>query len=357
MHYLPREVDIPFMLRILRGGSTQEEREFFDSWLAEADEHKEEFAAIVFVWERTGRCAVPDCPDPQRQWYALKSRMMNPDSSRSRLLQYGLHLPYVRRLAGMDFPWVAFGTGVAGVVLLIGLTMGILWMAAHRKSVSEIPVVASATEPVPQDYVTGKGRRATVPLSDGSVVFLNAASSLRLAPDFGRIERRVELEGEAYFAVEADIGRPFRVVTGSTVTEVRGTEFGVRYRWNTLNVVVSRGNVRVVNRNRRDSVDIGRGQGITATPAGEISQPRRVDLKRSLAWRENRLSFTQTPLDEVMAEIEAVYDVQVQFRNPRARNRSLTGYFAVDSIDVVLSHIAIAMDVNIRREGKTVVVY
>jgi ferric-dicitrate binding protein FerR (iron transport regulator) len=357
MHYLPRGVDIPFMLRILRGGSTQEEKEFFDSWLAEAEEHKEEFAAIAFVWERTGRGAMPECPDPQRQWYALKSRMQNPGTSRHGLLRDRMRLPRFMRRAGIDIPWVALGTGVACVVLLIGLTMGILWMAAHRKSISETPVIASVTEPVPQDYVTGKGRRATVPLADGTVVFLNAASTLRVAPDFGRTERRVELEGEAYFAVAADIGRPFRVVTGSTVTEVRGTEFGVRYRRNTLNVVVSRGSVRVVNRSRRDSVDIGRGQGITATPAGEISQPRRIDLKRSLAWRENRLSFTQTPLDEVMAEIEAVYDVQVQFRNPRARNRSLTGYFAVDSIDVVLSHIAIAMDVNIRREGKTVVVY
>jgi ferric-dicitrate binding protein FerR (iron transport regulator) len=208
-----------------------------------------------------------------------------------------------------------------------------------------------------QEYVTGKGHRATFPLSDGTVVFLNAASRLRLLPGFGRQERRVELEGEAFFAVTASPAKPFRVVTCTAVTEVRGTEFDVRYRRKKLDVTVSRGNVRVVSQDRGKTVDLRRGESVTALPSGEMLQPRRVDLKRMLAWRENKLSFVRTPLDEVMAEIEAVYDMRVEFRNPSTRGRSLTGYFNVDSIDVVLSHIAIAMDVNIRREGKTVVVY
>jgi len=143
MHYLPRRVDIPFMLRILRGRSTQEEREFFDSWLAEAEEHKEEFAAIAFVWERTGQGAMPECPDAQRQWYALKSRMQNPRTSRNGLSRDSMRLPRFMRRARIDIPWVALGTGLAGVVLLIGLTMGIFWMAAHRKNASETAVVAS----------------------------------------------------------------------------------------------------------------------------------------------------------------------------------------------------------------------
>lgn len=80
-----------------------------------------------------------------------------------------------------------------------------------------------------------------------------------------------------------------------------------------------------------------------------------MDLHASLAWRENRMAFEKTPLESIMTEIE-VYDMHVEFKAPAARSRTLTGTFFVDSIDVVLSQIALAMDLSIQRDGRTVVV-
>jgi ferric-dicitrate binding protein FerR (iron transport regulator) len=350
-------IDASFMVKVLRGHASQEEREFLDAWLKESDAHREEFAAVAETWERAGRMEAPPVPDPATQWVAIEARMdppagqaAAPRADRAPVRMAGLKRRQMRMAR-------TFAVGMTLLLVMAGLTTGIFWMAG-RNHPSITAVRGQEHLPVTEhEYTTANGRRAMIPLPDGTVVHLNAASRLRIDPAFGGTERRVVLEGEAYFAVASDPSKPFRVYTGASFTEVRGTEFGVRYRHNTIDVVVSRGKVRVVSRSKGGSVDLVRGQAVTATAAGDLSQPRRVDLHESLAWRENRMSFKKTPLEDVMTEIEEVYDLHVEFKNPAIRSRTLTGNFSIDSIDVVLSQIALAMDVSIRRDGRTVVVH
>lgn len=356
MSYLQRMVDVPFMVKVLRGHASQEEREFLDAWLKESDVHREEFAAVAETWDKAGRAGVPVVPDPLGQWAILESRLntpadipipVHPDHAPVRM-------PELRRRPMRAFR--SIGVGMMVLVVMAGLTSGIFWLAGRsHPAATERSVPGSMIGPE-REYTTANGRRAMIPLPDGTVVHLNAASRLSVDPAFGGTERRVVLEGEAYFAVAPDPSKPFRVHTGASFTEVRGTEFGVRYRRDKVDVVVSRGKVRVVSRSKGGSVDLERGEGVTATASGELSKPHRVDLHTSLAWRENRMAFKKTPLEDVMTEIEEVYDMHVEFKSPAVRSRTLTGTFSVDSIDVVLSQIALAMDVSIHRDGRTVVV-
>jgi ferric-dicitrate binding protein FerR (iron transport regulator) len=349
-------VDVPFMVKVLRGHASQEEREFLDAWLKESDAHREEFAAVAETWEKTGRTGIPAVPDPLTQWAILESRLtasagvpvpILPDHAPVRLSEGKRRRLRVFR---------SIGVGMLLLAAMAGLTTGIFWLAGRSHPAAaerSMPDTMTGSE---REYTTANGRRAMIPLPDGTVVHLNAASRLWVDPAFGGTERRVVLEGEAYFAVASDPSKPFRVYTGASFTEVRGTEFGVRYRRDKIDVVVSRGKVRVVSRSKGGSVDLERGEGVTATASGELSKPHRVDLHESLAWRENRMAFKKTPLEDVMTEIEEVYDLHVEFKTPAARSRTLTGTFSVDSIDVVLSQIALAMDLSIHRDGRTVVV-
>lgn len=356
MSYLPRMIDASFMVKVLRGHASQEEREFLDAWLKESDAHREEFAAVVETWERAGRADMPPVPDPEGQWARIESRlapvgekpgMVQPDHPPVRMADQRRRPVRVMRTVGV---------GALLLIAMAGLTTGIFWMAGRNHPLPTASEQDGRGIGSELEYATANGRRAMIPLPDGTVVHLNAASRLTVDPAFGGAERRLTLEGEAYFAVAPDPAKPFRVYTGASFTEVRGTEFGVRYRRDKIDVVVSRGKVRVVSRSRGGSVDLQRGEGVTATSAGELSRPHRVDLHASLAWRENRMAFKKTPLEDVMTEIEEVYDVHVEFRNSAARSRTLTGTFSVDAIDVVLSQIALAMDVSIHRDGRTVVV-
>lgn len=357
MAYLPRNIDVHFILKVLRNEASQEERNFLDAWLAESDRHKEEYASLMLVWERSGRSEVPPPPDAGRMWTLLEQRLAPDTKPAAAPLPDHPPLPAPRSHRRMTLPWKAVGS-VAALLFVVGsLVYGVLWLAEKDRVQRQTLVRTEIAGPPEQVYTTANGRWATIPLADGTVVHLHAASRLRVPAGFGVGSRQVELQGQAYFAVRSDPDRPFRVMTGASFTEVRGTEFDVRYRREKLDVIVSKGKVRVVSPRRGESVDLVRGQGVSAAPDGDLGRPRRVDLKSSLAWRENRLSFVQTPLDDVMAELEAVYDLRIEFRTASMKDRTLTGTFSVDSIDVVLSHIALAMDVSIRRDGRTVVVY
>lgn len=76
--------------------------------------------------------------------------------------------------------------------------------------------------------VTQLGERSQVVLPDGTKVWLNSSSSVEyVAPFFSR-QRRVKMEGEAYFEVEHDRRAPFVVSTNGLDIEVLGTRFNIR---------------------------------------------------------------------------------------------------------------------------------
>src|SRR5690606_13344215 len=74
---------------------------------------------------------------------------------------------------------------------------------------------------------TPRGGQYRVTLSDGTEVWLNAASTLKYPTKFDREERIVELEGEGYFEVARDTKRPFKVRSAAQEVEVLGTQFNV----------------------------------------------------------------------------------------------------------------------------------
>ncbi len=367
MDYLPKTVDSQFMIRILRNEATAEEKDFFEQWLQESDEHKEVYANTAWMWDRMAEAKTPPEPDPELLWSQIAQRIHVEDplpiSSTHGLVESRSRSAFPKRLAELwdvltdDFI-PRFTSYALPAVTIVFVAIGIytLYKSASAIRVGNTDVV---TTPVVQmrEVVTRRGQRATVPLADGTVVYLNADSKLRFPETFTPSSRELELTGEAYFAVTHDPQRPFRVTTGDAITEVKGTEFNVRYRKSKLNVVVSKGAVRLYNRTRDKGVDLRKGELASYSQVIGFTQPRKVDVRQYVAWRENKLSFVKTPLRDVMSEIEMFYNVRVVFKTMPFRHNTLTGYFALDSLDEVLSNIAVAMDVRIKRDGQTIVVY
>src|SRR5690606_15687601 len=93
-------------------------------------------------------------------------------------------------------------------------------------------------------YRTALGDLQEIPLADGSSATLGSDSRMRVSLSHG--ERRVDLlQGEAFFAVARDPGRPFVVHAGHRRVTVVGTRFDVRREGADLRVVVTRGLVRL----------------------------------------------------------------------------------------------------------------
>lgn len=161
---------------------------------------------------------------------------------------------------------------------------------------------------------TPRGRQFQLLLPDGSKVWLNAASAIKFPTAFTGNERTVELEGEAYFEVAKNPGKPFRVsINGSTEVEVLGTHFNINsYRDEAgINTTLLEGAVKVTT-----------GKGSAVLKPGEQAQETQTQFKvvkdadvgQVMAWKNGYFRFDGMDLPMVMRQVSRWYDVEVRYQ-------------------------------------------
>ena len=155
-------------------------------------------------------------------------------------------------------------------------------------------------------------------LSDGSRVWLNAASSLRYPTSFGGNERKVEITGEAYLEVAHNPTMPFIVSKGNTSIKVLGTHFNVNAYddESSLNVTLLEGSVSVAARGNQQPKVIKPGEQAQVNKNGSIGVSNSVDLSEVIAWKNGVFSFKDADIGRIMREISRWYDVDVVFEKP-----------------------------------------
>ncbi|MGQ7854128.1 FecR family protein [Pedobacter sp. WC2501] len=160
---------------------------------------------------------------------------------------------------------------------------------------------------------TPKGGQYCVTLSDGTKVWLNAASSLSYPATFSGKERRVELVGEAYFEVHHDASQPFIVSTRGQQIRVLGTSFNVNAYQDDNKTVTTLVNGRVqLSRDGNDEApQLHPGEQSVLAGAGfEIAK---VDASLFVAWKDGQFRFKATPLIEVMRQVERWYNLDIDY--------------------------------------------
>ena len=155
----------------------------------------------------------------------------------------------------------------------------------------------------------------SVQLSDGSKVLLSANSRLEYQKEFTDTIRSVKLSGEARFEVAKDASRPFIVCTEQLQTRVLGTVFDVKaYPRYSPDVILYQGRVNVSHTKRRQSREMHPGEQISLDKQGKL-QLKRVDTEKRKGWAENKFSFDNTDLRQVMQEIGSWYNISIVFRS------------------------------------------
>ena len=154
----------------------------------------------------------------------------------------------------------------------------------------------------PEQYQTETGEQRTVSLNDGSVVFLNTQSRIRLA--FADDARDIYLEGQAIFKVAHDASRPFRVHVENGQVEAIGTQFDVNARDNHTDVAVLEGLVKVTTAHATQikmapGTHLPAGKGLSITSEGAVSAPVDVEPDTVIAWRKRQLVFRNHTLQQI----------------------------------------------------------
>jgi ferric-dicitrate binding protein FerR (iron transport regulator) len=206
---------------------------------------------------------------------------------------------------------------------------------------------------------TPRGRQYTLVLSDGSKVWLNAASSITFPTSFMGKERNVEITGEAYFEVAHDAERPFKVKVGDMQVQVLGTHFNVNAYEDEgdIKTTLLEGSVKVSKGNENTLIVPGEQAVILNSPSGVggITVKKDIDLDEVVAWKNGLFNFNNADLKTVMRQLSRWYNVNIIYTG-EIPNRVFGGEM---QRDLHLSQVLKLLEknnVHFKIDGKNIVV-
>ena len=149
-----------------------------------------------------------------------------------------------------------------------------------------------------------------ITLSDGTKVWLNAASSITFPNVFAQNERRISITGEAYFEVAKDPLKPFVVDINGISVKVLGTHFNVNaYNLAKVSTTLLQGSVQITDGLHNTLIKPGEAAEVTKA---DISV-RKVNLDKAIAWKNHEFYFEKDPLTAIMEQLGRWYGVDIQY--------------------------------------------
>jgi len=206
--------------------------------------------------------------------------------------------------------------------------------------------------------IVPRGKHYQLMLADGTKVWLNAASSIKYPTNFQGKERRVELQGEAYFEVAKDSKHPFIVNTGKSAIKVLGTSFNIKAYPDEQSDKTSliSGSVKISSRKSNKEIELKPGDEATVTlHAIEAGQG---DLDAALAWRNKMFIFHNSTLDDLMQMLSREYNVDVVFARNEIKEYHFTGRIErYEKIEPILDIIGQTAKVRFKLQQNKVTVF
>jgi transmembrane sensor len=228
--------------------------------------------------------------------------------------------------------WYWLGGAAAVILLLCGLAFAFL---------SKDTSVMTSGDTVAQ-YV----------LEDGTKVWLDRNSAIDFS-EFSHARRVLTLTGRAYFEVEHDSDHTFRIFAGGCKVVVVGTSFVVHApdtgAYNTVSVI--EGNVRLLGN------DAGKGLVLRTGDKGFFNRASRKmskepgDIRNMLAWRDRKLVFNKTPMEDVVETLTEYFGYNIRIANPVLLRCRFTGSFQNPALKDVLAAVSSSLRLTIAPEA------
>lgn len=167
----------------------------------------------------------------------------------------------------------------------------------------------------------------SIVLSDGTTVWLNAASKLEYPDQFASDERRVKLMGEAFFQVAKDASKPFRIEVENSVIEVLGTSFNVNAYQKEINTSLVEGKVKILSQGRE--AYLSPGNEAIVSPDKIRIQP--ADIQKNTAWQRGEFLLDGSSFEEIISQISRWYNVDFVNAQDITLNNRFSGTLSRES--------------------------
>lgn len=365
--------------RLLEANELQQLRE----WLNTSPAHRDELTALNEFWSDQSLAALPIslhrlCADAA----SSKSEAVNSNTAYS-----GADKTRKESHGGFGgFQWL--GT-VAATIFCVALISNFTWWGSDTVNVA---------------YSTAVGQQRTLELPDGSKLYLNTNSQVKV--DFSEGYRNIKLlQGEVYFEVAKDQSRPFRVYAGRGRVQAVGTAFTVLFQDNQdVDVVVSEGSVSLavlvensaplalstpapapideaepadlkgsslvsalseeyylaIPVDELGVLEAGQETTILVAHKSVVDAPNQLDsikqvaedeLVRRGAWRSGLLVFSGASLEEVVKEISRYTTLSIDIVDPELKTVRIGGRFSIESTTALFDALEANFDLKVTRLG------
>lgn len=218
------------------------------------------------------------------------------------------------------------------------------------------------------EVVAPLGSKSQVVLPDSSTIWLNAGSKLKYSSNFNKTERKLELEGEAYFQVAQNKALPFIVNAWGFLVEAVGTEFNIKaYREEaTIETILVEGKVALdhLNEDIADDTFLSPRYKATFYKSGFSPLNRRerlvitpdVDFWPLISWKDGRYIFNKELLKDLAVTLGRRYDYSFQFESDDVRNYRFSGTLKDETLEQVMDVIRFSSPISYEIRGKTVTI-
>jgi transmembrane sensor len=202
---------------------------------------------------------------------------------------------------------------------------------------------------------TPRGGFYPLKMADGTIVVLDAQSSIKYPVTFTGNERLVEITGQVYFEVTHNAAQPFKIrVKGQTIEDL-GTIFNINAYDDEpfLRTTLINGSVRVTK--ETESVLLKPGEQAVTNLAKNSIHVQNVDTEDIIAWKNGQTSFKNEDITEIMRQVSRWYDVDVQFKGELSKRQFVGGLpRKADFADLV--KILEFNNIHVTVEGKKLIV-
>jgi hypothetical protein len=276
----------------------------------------------------------------------------------SAILLVGIFLLY-RNDAGKDSPPEAITkSGVRKDVLIVEKTERII--VDNHKNLSIKEAKAQGIKSIGAGKKTkliklrAGNEKLVFFLPDSSKVYLNRHTEVSYLENFSNGERTINISGEGYFDIKKSKKDRFIVNTGIGNVEVLGTSFNVKsLSPDKVEVIVESGKVLFYeNVNPENKILLIPGMK-GYLDSGKPMMSGISHNPNELSWKTNRIIFNQTPMINVIQQIEAFYGIKVKVADPRLYDCHFTGkFYRQDLVQEVLETLSLSINGSYQLKNK-----
>jgi transmembrane sensor len=317
-------IDIDLLTRYFSGESTAEEKEIVVKWKEASPENNDLYTELEKVWLAMDQTSPEHNMDIDLEW-------------ENHIQEYN---PFIQKPLKISFINTTLRIA-ASILVILAFSYG-GWRFISQKSVT-----------------TGLAETSQITLPDGTHITLNADSKLIYPKNYGKKNREVNLQGEAYFEVKKNPQMPFIIRLEGAEVKVLGTSFNVKaYKsYSNIEVTVTEGKVCVYKKGlEQERVVITKGEQVIYHKQSQILQKQDNANRNFISWKTHTMIFENDSLSNIVRTLNSVYHKDFIIQNTQLNNCTVTTRFENKDLTSVLKILQSTLDISFEeKEGKIVI--